>query len=127
MMTKTTASAAGSWRELLGRDYGGATNRLWRAGDVHAINEFITMSLLPSAVADIGGERFTPATTVYLVSPVVAAMTVGHGSRLGSGRDGPIRVRQVQRRSCTIPTMQLPYRPGGPGVTAVRWPGLDMR
>ena len=77
-MTGTTASAAGSWRELLGRDYGGATTVLAGGVAIYAISEFITMSLLPSAVADIGGERlYAWVTTVYLVSSVVAATTVG--------------------------------------------------
>jgi len=77
-MTGTTASASGSWRELLGRDYGGATTVLAGGVAIYAINEFITMSLLPSAVADIGGERlYSWVTTVYLVSSVVAATTVG--------------------------------------------------
>ena len=45
---------------------------------IYAINEFITMSLLPSAVAYIGGERlYAWVTTVYLVSSVVSATTVG--------------------------------------------------
>jgi len=45
---------------------------------LYAINEFITMSLLPSAIADIGGARlYAWVTTVYLVASVVAATTVG--------------------------------------------------
>lgn len=77
-MTGTTAATAGSWRELLGRDYGRATTVLAGGVAIYAINEFITMSLLPSAVADIGGERlYAWVTTVYLVSSVIAATTVG--------------------------------------------------
>ena len=77
-MTETPASAAGSWRELLGRDYGGATTVLAGGVAIYAINEFITMSLLPSAIADIGGVRlYAWVTTVYLVASVVAATTVG--------------------------------------------------
>ncbi|AQT82835.1 MFS transporter [Mycolicibacterium litorale] len=77
-MTETTASAAGSWRELLGRDYLGATVVLAGGVAIYAINEFITMSLLPSAVADIGGARlYAWVTTVYLVASVTAATTVG--------------------------------------------------
>ncbi|MCX2932913.1 MFS transporter [Mycobacterium sp. CVI_P3] len=77
-MTDTTASAAGSWRELLGRDYLGATIVLAGGVAIYAINEFITISLLPSVVADIGGERFYAwVTTVYLVASVMAATTVG--------------------------------------------------
>jgi hypothetical protein len=44
---------------------------------LYATNEFLTISLLPSAVAEIGGERFYAwVTTVYLVASVVAATTV---------------------------------------------------
>lgn len=77
-MTETTASAAGSWRELLGREYLGAAIVLAGGVAIYAINEFITISLLPSAVADIGGERlYAWVTTVYLVASVMAATTVG--------------------------------------------------
>jgi MFS family permease len=77
-MTETTASAAGSWRELLGRDYLGAVIVLAGGVAIYAINEFITISLLPSAVADIGGERlYAWVTTVYLVASVTAATVVG--------------------------------------------------
>jgi MFS family permease len=44
---------------------------------LYATNEFLTVSLLPSAVADIGGERlYAWVTTLYLVGSVVAATTV---------------------------------------------------
>lgn len=73
-----TASAPGGWGELLGREYGGATMVLAGGVALYAINEFITMSLLPSAIADIGGARlYAWVTTVYLVASVVAATTVG--------------------------------------------------
>ena len=76
-MTETTASAAGSWREL-GRDHLGAAIVLAGGVAIYATNEFITISLLPSAVADIGGERlYAWVTTVYLVASVMAATTVG--------------------------------------------------
>ncbi|WP_319436566.1 MFS transporter [Mycobacterium sp. RTGN5] len=76
-MTETTASAAGSWRELLGNHLG-ATVVLAGGVAIYATNEFITISLLPSAVADIGGQRlYAWVTTVYLVASVMAATTVG--------------------------------------------------
>ncbi|NTY62939.1 MFS transporter [Mycolicibacterium sphagni] len=76
-MTETTASAAGSWREL-GRNHLGAAIVLAGGVAIYATNEFITISLLPSAVADIGGERlYAWVTTVYLVASVMAATTVG--------------------------------------------------
>lgn len=44
---------------------------------LYATNEFLTVSLMPSAVAEIGGQRFYAwVTTVYLVASVVAATTV---------------------------------------------------
>jgi MFS family permease len=44
---------------------------------LYATNEFLTISLMPSAVADIGGQRFYAwVTAVYLVGSVMAATTV---------------------------------------------------
>lgn len=44
---------------------------------LYATNEFLTVSLLPSAIAEIGGERFYAwVTTLYLVGSVVAATMV---------------------------------------------------
>src|SRR6185437_5531640 len=44
---------------------------------LYATNEFLTVSLLPSAIAEIGGERlFAWVTTLYLVGSVVAAAAV---------------------------------------------------
>lgn len=44
---------------------------------LYATNEFLTISLLPSTVAEIGGQRlYAWVTTVYLVASVVAATTV---------------------------------------------------
>lgn len=66
----------GSWRELFGRHLGTCTVL---AGGValYATNEFLTVSMLPSIVADIGGDRlFSWATTLYLIGSVVAATTV---------------------------------------------------
>ena len=66
-----TGSAAftGSWRELFGRDYVGATSVLAGGVAIYAINEFITMSLLPSAIADIGGVRLYAWVTRCTWSP----------------------------------------------------------
>jgi MFS family permease len=72
------AARAGSWRQLFGREFLGATTVLAGGVAIYAINEFITMSLLPSAVDDIAGARlYAWVTTVYLVASVVAATTVG--------------------------------------------------
>ncbi|KAB7753148.1 MULTISPECIES: MFS transporter [Mycobacteriaceae] len=67
----------GSWRELLGPRYLGASTVLAGGVALYATNEFLTISLLPSAVTDIGGGRlYAWVTTVYLVASVMAATTV---------------------------------------------------
>ncbi len=72
-----TGTHAGSWRELLGPRHLGASAVLAGGVALYATNEFLTISLMPSAVADIGGQRFYAwVTTVYLVGSVMAATTV---------------------------------------------------
>ena len=67
----------GTWRDLLGPRHLGTSAVLAGGVLLYATNELLTISLLPSAVADIGGERFYAwVTTVYLVASVVAATTV---------------------------------------------------
>ncbi|MCV7122397.1 MFS transporter [Mycobacterium lacus] len=71
-----TARETGSWRELLGRHPG---TSIVLAGGValYATNEFLTISLLPSAIVEIGGGTlYAWVTTLYLVGSVVAATTV---------------------------------------------------
>ena len=76
-MTDTADLAGGTWRELLGPRNGGAATVLAGGVALYATNEFLTISLMPSAVADIGGQRFYAwVTTVYLVGSVMAATTV---------------------------------------------------
>ncbi|AFM17354.1 arabinose efflux permease family protein [Mycolicibacterium chubuense NBB4] len=76
-MTETVSVAAGGWRELLGPKHLGASAVLAGGVALYATNEFLTISLMPSAVADIGGQRFYAwVTTVYLVGSVMAATTV---------------------------------------------------
>ncbi|MDH6195220.1 MFS family permease [Mycobacterium frederiksbergense] len=76
-MTDTVTPDTGTWRQLLGARHLGASTVLAGGVLLYATNEFLTISLLPSAVADIGGHRFYAwVTTVYLVASVVAATTV---------------------------------------------------
>ena len=73
----STAEITGSWRVLLGPRYLSTSTVLAGGVALYAINEFLTSSLLPSTVADIGGERlYAWVTTLYLVGSVVAATTV---------------------------------------------------
>ena len=78
MSRVTTATiTTGSWHELLGPKNLGASTVLAGGVALYATNEFLTISLMPSAVADIGGHRYYAwVTTVYLVASVVAATTV---------------------------------------------------
>lgn len=72
-----TTVPTGSWRELLGRERVGTAAVLAGGVGLYATNEFLTISLLPSTVADIGGQRFYAwVVTVYLVGSVVAATAV---------------------------------------------------
>ena len=58
MSRVTTATiTTGSWRELLGPKNLGASTVLAGGVALYATNEFLTISLMPSAVADIGGHR----------------------------------------------------------------------
>ncbi len=76
-MTDTATHTTGSWRALLGRERLGTATVLAGGVALYATNEFLTISLLPSTVADIGGQRFYAwVVTVYLVGSVVAATTV---------------------------------------------------
>ena len=75
--TNSRTVASGGWRELLGPRNLGASLVLAGGVALYATNEFLTISLMPSAVADIGGQRFYAwVTTVYLVGSVMAATTV---------------------------------------------------
>jgi MFS family permease len=70
------ASDTGTWRELLGK-YLGTSVVLAGGVALYATNELLTISLLPSTVAEIGGSRlYAWVTTLYLVGAVVAAAMV---------------------------------------------------
>jgi MFS family permease len=72
-----TARITGSWRELLGAKYLGTSVVLAGGVALYATNEFLTLSLLPNTVAEIGGSRlYAWVTTLYLVGSVVAATMV---------------------------------------------------
>ncbi len=84
-VTDTATISSGSWRELLGPKYLGASTVLAGGVALYATNEFLTISLMPSAVDDIGGHRlYAWVTTVYLVASVIAATTV-HSTLLRLG------------------------------------------
>ncbi len=67
----------GHWRELWSSQYL-RTSAVVAGGVVlYSTNEFLTISMLPSTINEIGGERmYSWVTTLYLVGSVVAAATV---------------------------------------------------
>ena len=72
-----TATITGGWRELLGTKYLRTSVVLAGGVALYATNEFLTTSLLPNTVAEIGGSRlYAWVTTLYLVGSVVAATMV---------------------------------------------------
>ncbi|KUI07523.1 MFS transporter [Mycolicibacterium acapulense] len=111
-MTDTAPTTpAGRWRDLLGPKYLGASTVLAGGVALYATNEFLTISLMPSAVADIGGYRlYAWVTTVYLVASVVAATTV-HSTLMRFGPRvsylGALSVFGVGSLACAAaPTME---------------------
>ncbi|MGV0718528.1 MFS transporter [Mycolicibacterium sp. XJ662] len=111
-MTDDAAVTAGGWRELLGPGNLGASTVLAGGVALYATNEFLTISLMPSAVAEIGGHRlYAWVTTVYLVASVVAATTVYSTlMRFGARRSYlfALAVFGASSVACAVaPTMQI--------------------
>lgn len=68
------AEATGSWAQLLTREHRGAVAVLAGGTLMFAIDTYVTASLLPSAVAEIGGQAFYAwPTTLFLLAAVVAS------------------------------------------------------
>ncbi|WP_222854054.1 MFS transporter [Fodinicola acaciae] len=76
----------GTWGELLGSRYLGTATVLAGGVLLEASNVYLTTSLLPTAIADIGGARFYAWTmTVFLLASVVSAILVSRVlARLGA-------------------------------------------
>ncbi|MEU8364301.1 MFS transporter [Nonomuraea sp. NPDC048882] len=73
----TSTSTAVSWRELLSREHAGAAIVPAVGVLVGAVNIYLAASLLPTAVADLGGAGFYAGNmTIYLVAMVIATMLV---------------------------------------------------
>jgi MFS family permease len=85
-VTERETITAGHWRELWSTQYLRTSALVAGGVMLYATNEFLTISLLPSTIGEIGGERiYAWVTTLYLVGSVVAAATVNSVlGRLGS-------------------------------------------
>ncbi|MBZ2198631.1 MFS transporter [Occultella gossypii] len=67
----------GTWRELLGRQYAPIAAVLAGGVLLEASNVYLTTSLLPTIVGEIGGAEFYAWTmTIFLLASVVSAMLV---------------------------------------------------
>lgn len=70
-------STTGHWRELWSSPYSRTTAVVAGGVVLYSTNEFLTISMLPSTISEIGGERmYVWVTTLYLVGSVVAAASV---------------------------------------------------
>ncbi|ERG69165.1 MFS transporter [Segniliparus rugosus] len=75
---RLSADQRGSWRELLGREQAPTAFVLAAGVGLYAVNAYLTASLLPTAVAEIGGERYYAWTaTAFLISSVLSVTSVG--------------------------------------------------
>ncbi|UNS97725.1 MFS transporter [Streptomyces tubbatahanensis] len=67
----------GRWREILGRRHRRVVAVLAGGVGLYATNVFLTTSLLPAAVEEIGGDRFYAwVTTVFLLASVLSSTLV---------------------------------------------------
>ena len=85
-MPERAPAQLGTWRELFGRDHRAPVIVMAGGIGLNATNIYLTTTLLPSAVAEIGGERFYAWTmTVFLVASVISSMLVSRAlARLGA-------------------------------------------
>jgi MFS family permease len=76
-LTEQKQSTTGHWRELWSSPYSRTTAVVAGGVVLYSTNEFLTISMLPSTINEIGGERmYAWVTTLYLVGSVVAAAAV---------------------------------------------------
>ena len=102
-MTDTTGPPAPGWVSY-SADSTPASPRCFAGGvAIYAVNEFVTISLLPDVVADIGGERiYAWVTTVYLVASVVAATTVSPALQRFGPRWSYLGALNFRGRKCPV-------------------------
>ncbi|MGN9911246.1 MFS transporter [Phytohabitans sp. LJ34] len=76
-MTRSTMEQPGSWRELLGPRFAPVATVLAGGVLLEASNVYLTTSLLPTIVDDIGGADYYAWTmTTFLVASVITSMLV---------------------------------------------------
>ncbi|RZK84329.1 MAG: MFS transporter [Rhodococcus sp. (in: high G+C Gram-positive bacteria)] len=85
----TTAPSPASWSALLGPRYRSTSAVLAGGVGLHAVNIFLTTSLLPTAIGELGRESlYAWSATVFMVASVISSMTVSrllaHRGALGA-------------------------------------------
>ncbi|MFJ3958046.1 MFS transporter [Arthrobacter sp. NPDC090010] len=77
MTSSTTTETKASWSELFARSHRGVTVVLAGGVAMYATNVYLTTTLLPSAVHEIGGERYYAlAMSGFLIASVITSMFV---------------------------------------------------
>ena len=85
--TTSTDGRVGRWRELFDHDHRAPVVVLAGGIGLFATNTYVTVSLLPSAVREIGGERLYAWTmTIFVVAAVVSSMLVSRALGQWGGR-----------------------------------------
>lgn len=75
--TSDAESKPGSWADLLSGRHLSTMSVLAGGVALYATNVYVTTALLPSAIADIGGERlYAWSTTIFLLASVVTSVLV---------------------------------------------------
>ncbi len=107
-MSTVTERPSGAWRDLLGPGHVGTSTVLAGGVALHAINIFLTTSLLPTAIDDIGGERlYAWSTSIFMIASVISSMLV---SRLLSGR-GPAKAYLIALTPFVVGTLVCAVSP----------------
>lgn len=78
-MHPSTEPTTGTWRQLLSARYAGTATVLAGGVALYATNVYLTTSLLPTAIDEIGGQRYYAWTaTVFLIASVISSMLVSN-------------------------------------------------
>lgn len=76
-MHSPTDASAGTWRQLSGGRHLGTATVLAGGVALYATNVYLTTSLLPTAINEIGGAQYYAWTaTVFLIASVISSMSV---------------------------------------------------
>ncbi|MDL9948570.1 MFS transporter [Gordonia sp. ABSL11-1] len=76
-MAERATPTPGTWGDLFARDHRAAVSVFAGGIAVYAVSTYLTAASLPSAVADIGGQRlYAWVMTVFLITSVFASMLV---------------------------------------------------